>query len=276
MPPPGLKTVVSASRRQDMVAFFPDRLADVLEKRCPAGRVHTVVLWTKNPENLFTHRRLRAVLHTYAQRFLHYTLTGMGGSVLEPGVPPLDACLRFLGPLADDLGGPERIRVRFDPIVRVRFSDGTTYTNLAHFTRVAEAAHRAGILHLVTSWMELYPKVVKRLGRHGIVPVRPTPTEWDSEASWVLQQSEEIGIRVAGCCVPGWPLSRCIDGGLLGSLHPAGEKASPNKARGQRPLCGCTESWDIGWYNPCPGGCLYCYARPAESDVRSASADGDP
>jgi hypothetical protein len=32
------------------------------------------------------------------------------------------------------------------------------------------------------------------------------------------------------------------------------------KLKGNRPDCGCFESRDVGEYDTCPHGCVYCYA----------------
>jgi hypothetical protein len=75
--------------------------------------------------------------------------------------------------------------------------------------------------------------------------------------------SAGYGMEVHFCSMEGFPVSRCIDGDLLSRLHPDGLNCSRQKARGQRPLCGCTQSLDIGWYSlKCGHGCLYCYATP--------------
>jgi DNA repair photolyase len=263
MPSQPLK-VISASRRIEMVAFFPQQLISILEKRCPPHRVHSVVLWSKDPRNLLTHGPLQKVLWLYDQVFLHFTLSGMGGSFLEPQIPSTEEGVSVLPKLVEFLGSPLRLRVRFDPIVHLSLPDGRTYTNLNHFVEVARAAREVGAQDVTISWMEAYPKVVRRLRKYGVESLPVTNEQWREEMDWISRQAEGIGVRVLGCCVPGLSVSRCIDGELLTRLHPKQSRASQSKAKGQRPRCGCTESWDIGWYYPCPGGCLYCYARPVE------------
>ncbi|MDZ7372675.1 MAG: DUF1848 domain-containing protein [candidate division KSB1 bacterium] len=256
--------VISASRRVDLVAGYPEELAEILAARCPPESTHTIVIWTKDPRNLLEHRVLRAALARYAQLFVHVTITGLGGSALEPRAPEPAQVLRLLPRLIDFVGMPERIRVRFDPIVHIRFAGGEEICNLGYFAELAPQLHELGLREVTTSWLSIYPKVSRRLARIGAVARDPSPQEWQEEAAWLVREAGRWGLKLHGCCVPGWPRSRCIDGELLTRLHPQKLPASQRKAKGQRALCGCTESWDIGWYVKCVLGCRYCYANPLD------------
>lgn len=257
--------VISASRRIELPGFFPDRLVSLLEKRCPPDSVHTLVIWSKNPSSLLNHKKLHAELKKYHQIFLHFTITGMGNSFLEPNIPRTREMLKLLPDLISFLGDTRRIRVRFDPIVHLIMPDKTAYTNINHFLEIAEASRKAGISEMVISWMDLYGKVEKRLKKYSIFPVQLGSGEWEKEAEWLVNEAKKRNINLHACCVNGLPVSRCIDGPVLNGLHPQNENASEKKASGQRALCGCTESRDIGWYNTCPGGCVYCYANPVSA-----------
>lgn len=245
-----------------MVACFPDELVRVLAEKCPPEQTHTLVIWTKNPLNLLTHEPLSKIRHHYLL-FIHFTITGMGGTTLEPNAPPFDKMLELLGPLVDYVGEPARIRVRFDPIVHLLLSEGKKFSNVDSFESVVAVAQRHGIRNFSISWMSAYKKVTARLHRHGFSDAPLSPEEWQKEFSRLSDTAAGHSVTLHGCCVPGMPVSRCIDGDLLTALHPEKEPCSTRKAKGQRETCGCTESLDIGWYNPCPHGCIYCYANPA-------------
>lgn len=247
-----------------MVACFPLDTARILHEKCPPETVHTVVIWTKNPEHLLHHPRLNRQIMQYDQLFVHFTITGMGGTILEPRVPVTQKSLEMLPQLIALTGAPERIRIRFDPIVHLKLPDGAEYSNFRLFKTLAPEFAAAGIRNISVSWMAVYKKVKLRLERFGLQIREVSPEKWREEADQLMAIADENRLRIHACSMPGLPISRCIDGTLLSELHPKGERCSEKRAKGQRKLCGCTESWDIGWYYKCPHGCRYCYANPAD------------
>ncbi len=257
--------IVSASRRVEMPGFYPDKLTDFLIRRLPPEKVHTLVLWSKRPENILSHSRLSSQLKKYDQIILHYTITGMGASRLEPNIPDTGSALKLIPDLAAFLKNPERLIIRFDPIIHLLLPDGSSYTNLNLLPRVLQSCRKNHIQNVRVSWLSLYDKVIRRLRNHSIEPSAPDQAMWKKESGWVLEQGKRFGVNIEGCCVPGWPVSRCIDASQFIRLHPQKKAVRVEPAGGQRPDCGCHKSWDIGWYYTCPGGCLYCYANPADA-----------
>ncbi len=260
------RKVISASRRTDMVAN-PDAFVQTL-KKAPADLVHTLVIWTKNPHNLLNHKQLQNQLFHYDQLFLHLTITGLGGTRIEPNVPPPFEVLDKLDELVHLCGSPRRIRLRFDPIIHGKEFNSKLVENLSFFEKLAPIAAHNGITDISISWVHIYPKVAKRLQRHGLSPLALSDKSRQQETEWLQNIAQKFKLRLFGCCVPGWPTSRCINGNLLNELHPLGYKCSTRKAKGQRKLCGCTESYDIGWYHSCVHGCMYCYGNPLNQNFK--------
>jgi hypothetical protein len=56
--------VISASRRTDLVGCYPGVIVDRL-KNYPSSDVHSVVIWTKNPQNLILEGELKKALKEY-------------------------------------------------------------------------------------------------------------------------------------------------------------------------------------------------------------------
>ncbi len=255
-----IKTVVSMSRRTDP-HWHHDKLIPVLERRYPPEKVHTLVVWTKFPETLVS-RPYRDVLSRYDQVYCHITITGLGGTELEPNVPRPQEALGALAALAEFVGSPARVRVRPDPLV-VLCRQGKILTNITAAETIIRQAARLGIAVFSTSFMETYPKVTARLKKHGFEIVPLSQQDRRRVIRGLAQSAAGESAALHTCAVPGFPPSKCIDGELLARLHPAKLPCRADKAAGQRPLCGCTHSVDIGWYSmTCRSGCLYCYARP--------------
>jgi hypothetical protein len=279
-----LKAVVSASRRTDLVASFPEWLASALKSRRaavlgPAGgayqvdlapeKVHTVVLWSKDFGNLLRNgHRLRDRLAVYDQIYLHFTVTGLGGSALEPGAPSYLEALAQLPGLIGIAGDPRRVSVRFDPVVFWE-EEGTVRSNLPVFEAVSRAAASAGLRDIRMSFAQWYGKAKRRAAARGLAFIDPPDEEKRARAAGMAAFAAAHGLVLHACCqqvlagVPGLEPSASNDGRLHEELHPRREAVSFRKDRGQRTDCRCTESRDIGSYSQaCPHGCVYCYANP--------------
>jgi hypothetical protein len=91
----------------------------------------------------------------------------------------------------------------------------------------------------------------------------------------IMEAARGAGMEVQSCGekidLSPWGIDRgkCIDDRLISSLF--GLTPAPDKDRGQRALCRCIPSRDIGAYDTCPRGCIYCYAnqryRAAEQEA---------
>lgn len=282
-----MKAVVSASRRTDLVAFFPDWLAGIFREESasvfgPRGgtmkvdlrpaSVHTVVLWSKNFSNLIRNaHRIRAALEKYDQLYILFTVTGLGGTFIEKGVPAPAEALAQLPALVALAGHPKRVSLRFDPVVHWREGAGIE-TNLHFFETAAAAAARAGIEDIRISFTQWYGKALRRAAKVGFDYVDPEGEKKLEAARRLAATAARSDLRLHSCSqnfltrVPGIRASACVDGTLLKELHPRKEEAPTAKDRGQRDECGCTASLDIGSYaQTCSHGCLYCYANPRMS-----------
>lgn len=280
-----MKKVISASRRTDLVAFYPEWLARAMakEKACflhpgkksavridlSPARVHTLVLWSKNFHPLLENRhRLRDWLKKYDQVYFHFTITGLGGTFLEKLAPATTEALAQLPGLIEIAGCPERISVRFDPIV-FWLEDGHLRTNLDFFPELARKIASSGIRTVRFSFAQWYKKSVARAKKIGLNFYDPTYEEKKEAVQKLVSVAQDFGLELWSCSqseiavLPGIKPSACIDGELLTRLHPRNESASLVKDHSQRKDCLCTESIDIGSYSQsCPAACVYCYANP--------------
>ena len=253
--------VLSASRRTDLVGCYPEILVDRL-KQYPPDRVHSIVIWTKNPQNMLKGRPLNQILNSYRQLYIHLTITGMGGGDFEPHIPPWKEMVPMLGSLVESTKKPERISWRFDPILEAE-REGKKFSNGNLFPLLAEAIAPLGIKHCRMSWVSPYKKVITRMNQRGWRLVEKTEEEKRTQTKIYESVGQGLGMTLHFCSVRGFPTSRCIDGDLLNRLHPDGLRCSQERAKGQRDLCGCTKSLDIGWYTDrCQHECMYCYALP--------------
>jgi hypothetical protein len=298
MPPPETRTVISASRRSDIPAFymawFMEQLArGVLRQVNPYSgrvklwpatpdRVHSIVFWSKNYRPFLDGgfgERLAAM--GYGLLF-HFTLN-TPHPLLEPRVPPLAERLIQLRTLAQRFG-PQTVTWRFDPICFFRAGQGPLEDNLEAFGEIARAASRCGITRCVTSFMDHYRKISRRLAAlEGLRFVDP-PLERKRElAGRLTRQAGSLGIALELCCerelLPGPPErplhgAACVSGARLLALYGGAVTRAADSGQRRQQGCGCSRSVDIGDYrlHPCHHDCLFCYASPARDRVKGGGA----
>ncbi len=233
--------------------------------------VHTLVFWTKDI-GPFLKRGCDRILEKKGFH-LYFNLTVNSDSpILEPGIPPLTERLDALGELCQRVG-PRAVTWRFDPICHFRDANGQPHDNLHDFTRIAQGACDAKIHRCITSFVDLYPKVVRRSRAAGIELTDPSIHEKVAVVLRLNRELQRLGIDLFTCCenelhaaLPfgtGITPAACIPGPLLADLYGGGLSLARDAGQRRSAGCQCTQSRDIGSYtlHPCPSGCLYCYAN---------------
>lgn len=259
-----LKKVVSASRRVDLVSFYPDYMVERLEE-IGTENIHTLVVWTKNPQNMLVHPGLRSILEELNHIYVLLTVTGLGGTALEPHAPTKDWVFDQLPRIIDLLKSPKRVAIRYDPLIDVIHQGETRISNINIdlFEEVLDRAHALGIERVIVSYVTVYGKVKKRLEQKGFTIVEhPIEEMNDFIKNEMMPRAEKLGMELSTCVLPNLTSKGCIDGTILRELHPLKEPCSLAKDASQRENCHCTKSIDIGQWFACYHNCLYCYGNP--------------
>jgi hypothetical protein len=134
----------------------------------------------------------------------------------------------------------------------------------------------------VISFLHPYKKTVRALDAaskaRGFDWRDPTTDEKKDLASRMVGIAGQYGIRLSICAqreylIPGAWDARCVDADRLSDI--AGHAISAGR-QGHRKECGCYESRDIGEYDTCPHGCVYCYAVSDRELARKRLRGHDP
>ena len=152
---------------------------------------------------------------------------------------------------------------RYDPIL---FSTLTPAEyHVESFAQLAERLDGATD-EVVVSFAQIYKKTKRNLamaaGDAGFEWRDPGPEEKRTLLSRLLEIARRHRMQLAVCSqrellVEGTEDARCVDARRLADI--AGGSLS-TRLKGNRKDCGCYESRDIGEYDTCPHGCVYCYA----------------
>ena len=224
-----------------------------------ADAIDGIVFWTKNIGPFRRHLdeiRRRGFAFTVQYSINNYP------RVLENSVTDADRAVDHMHDLARRFG--RRVAVwRYDPVIATSATPFTWHKK--NFARLA--ARLAGATdEVVVSFAHIYRKTRRNLDtaahRHDFTWRDPPAAEKRDLAAALARIAADHGMRLAICAQPdlvtaGAAPARCIDAARLSEI--AGRDiAAPTK--GNRPGCLCHRSRDIGAYDSCPHGCVYCYA----------------
>ena len=270
--------IISASRRTDIPTYYADWLFNRLKEEYVLVRnpmnihqigkislapevVDGIVFWTKNPIPMLD--RL-SELDKYNYYF-EFTLNAYGKDV-EPNIPSKNDVIIPAFQQLSKIIGRERIIWRYDPIFFNEY-----YTMEYHCKYFRMLAERLGPYteKCTVSFLDLYRNTARNTKPLNIQP--ETREQQIEIMQRFLKIADEYGLYIDTCAEEidlekfGIAHAHCIDKKRFEQIGKY--KLSVEKDPNQRPECGCIASIDIGTYNTCKNGCLYCYANYSHNTV---------
>ncbi len=268
--------IISVSRRTDIPAFYGEWFMNRLKEGC-AGYVNPFggqkyiislkpedvicfVFWSKNFAPFIENLK---IIEDLGYRFyFNYTITGFP-EIFERNMVRKEIAIKALKELSR-LYSPKHINWRYDPII---ISDITDYNFHIKNFEILASLLEGYVERCIFSFVMLYGKVTRNFEKlrreHHINIFDPDIQLRLKLANELADIAESHGIKMLSCCGdyllgPKIRKAHCIDGKLIEELFGIRFKYREKPTRKD---CSCTESVDIGAYDTCPHGCIYCYAN---------------
>jgi hypothetical protein len=262
--------ILSVSRRTDIPAYYSDWFINRLKAgfvyiRNPMNNaqiskvalntdvVDCIVFWSKNPEPLLA--KLDIIDNMGYKYYLQFTITPYNKDIETALVNKrqiVDTFIRLSSKI-----GKQKVIWRYDPVI-INDQFPVEY-HIDSFCKLANKL--SGYTdECIISFADRYRKIDK----HNIVR-DITETEMNKIAEGFSEIAAQRGMTIKTCAEKidlseyNIQHASCIDRDKIESIINAPLKDKV-KRDGQRKDCGCIECIDIGAYNTCKNGCLYCYA----------------
>ncbi len=269
--------IISASYRTDIPAFY----GPWFHNRLKAGFCHTTnpyngktltvdlspaavsgyVFWTRHLRPFFP--ALLDVQQQHKPFVVQMTITGYPRAI-ETAVTPPRRAIADLVSLREQFGPGVGVW-RYDPILITPLTPWAFH--LKNFRTLSREL--TGVVdEVVVSFTHFYQKTQRNLARRetpqglGLDWTDPPDETKKAMLGELRDMAAQAGLALSLCAQRQWLVegvndAACIDAARLTRL--AGEPV-PAGNKGHRPQCGCWASRDIGDYDTCPHGCVYCYA----------------
>lgn len=269
--------ILSASRRADIPCFYGEWFINRLKAgyvltRNPMNHaqlsripltpdiIDCIVFWTKDAGNMIP--LLETVEKMGYNYYFQFTLTPYDRTIEKNLRDKTDIVNTFRE--LSELIGKDRVLWRYDPVI-LHGSIGTDY-HKEHFTKLCDRLYKY-TESVTVSFADVYSKLKTDLIQE------LTDDEIFGIAPFIGKTAKNYGLTVKACSEKtdltpfGIKKASCIDKKVIEKICASALKLKPDK--NQRENCGCYESIDIGAYNTCPGGCIYCYANNGTAGQRN-------
>lgn len=277
MTKPRTPQLISASYKTDIPAFYGEwfmqrvrekyvRYANPYSSQSVSvsldpSDVLAVVFWTKNCIPFMKH--LDEMDRSGLDYYFHYSINGLPRT-FEERVSRDTTTVANFRQLSERLGsnGAKRTIWRYDPII---FSNQTPADfHRENYARLANALGGA-TERCYISFLDLYAKTQRNMGKlsEGLRIEDPDQSTKQKLAVDLSEIAAQHGITMYTCAedfavVGNIRKGNCVDADLVAEIFPS--KQHIVRASLNRNKCGCSDNRDIGAYDTCPHGCIYCYA----------------
>lgn len=189
---------------------------------------------------------------------LHLTVTGYGGSVVEPNTPTSDWSKNQFSKLINGGFPIKNAVLRLDPVIPTKKGIETALSVMDKFSQYK-------IKRLRISFLDMYKHVKQRFSENGLpVPYESFHASFDvrKEALNILtERAEKYEMPVEVCGEPGLESIPCISQKDLEILG-LSEEITLSGKKNQRSSCSCPENkTELLRQKPhrCQNNCLYCF-----------------
>ena len=276
--------IISVSRRSDIPATHTEWFNECLKQgsvtvpnvKHPGSKVVSLkkndvacfVFWSKDFTRFL--ETLYNLRDTGYRSYFNYTLTLLP-KTFETKVNHNNALssLRVISRMYS----PAHINWRYDPIL---FSDITTKEwHINNFTALCSSL-QGYVERCYINFPVLYGKVQVNLQaftrKTGIKVYNPDAQTRAGIITQLYDIAQARGITLLSCAESHGLDTRvkrahCIDADQINQLYNLDQ---PQNYRPSRDGCGCSHSIDIGTYNTCNHGCIYCYANTSSHTILQA------
>lgn len=265
--------ILTVSRRTDIPCCYPEWFMNRIREgqvcvRNPMNHaqisriyltpdvVDCIVFWTKDPSPLMNYLdELEA--YGYRRYYFQFTLTPYDSDI-ERNLRKKEEIIRTFQGLSQRIGR-RRVVWRYDPIILHPYMSIEGHKERFEYLCEQLSPHTDTV---TISFVDLYRRI------SGLCLHEATKHDMEVLSRFIAATAKSYGLCANACCertdlqLFGIDRASCIDRKRIEDI--CGQRLKLRRDAGMRDGCGCFESIDIGAYNTCQNGCVYCYATTGQ------------